>query len=234
MKKRFLCITAFFVLMIMSCLLTVRASATSEMSEWYTVYRYELEEMPLSEVSDSYVQSVFISNEAANHKNILAYDVSSDGSIIVTLKEHTIHVYNSDLSLRYRVDTTYNATIIGFWQEDEVIVKFNRGNTALGLDENGSIVSAYHVDDSINNAMADAQLSDERTKIIGDYTYCFQKKSLLTRTDSENKEEIVYKNEHVIRNGLLFALIIVLFLSVMAIIIVVKVVLPMKKKYRRN
>lgn len=231
-KQLIATISVLFFIMNISC--SPITSASSEMSEWYTVYRYELEEIPLSEVSDSYIQSVFISNEAANHKNILAYDVSFDGSIIVTLKEHTIHVYNSDLSLRYRVDTAYNATIIGFWQEDRAIIKFDRGNTALGLDENGSIVSAYHVDDSINNAMADAQLSDERIKVIGDYTYCFQKRSMLTRIDSQNKEEIIYKNEHTIRNALLFTLIIVLFLSVMAIIVVVKVVLPMKREYRNR
>ena len=115
------------------------ANASSEEDEWHTNYVYELEEISLSEVSDSYIQSMHISHEATDRKNILSYDVSSDGSIIVTLKENTIHVYNSDLSLRYRIDTTYNATIIGFWQEDEVIVKFNRGNTALGLDEYGQL-----------------------------------------------------------------------------------------------
>ena len=138
------------------------ANASSEEDEWHTNYVYELEEISLSEVSDSYIQSMHISHEATDRKNILSYDVSSDGSIIVTLKENTIHVYNSDLSLRYRIDTTYNATIIGFWQEDEVIVKFNRGNTALGLDEYGSIVSAYYFEYSVNNAIVEARLEKER------------------------------------------------------------------------
>lgn len=146
----------FFNVMMCSPLV---ANASSEENEWHTNYVYELEEIPLSEVSDSYIQSVHISHEAADRKNILSYDVSSDGSIIVTLKENTIHVYNSDLSLRYRIDTTYNATIIGFWQEDEVIVKFNRGNTALGLDEYGSIVSAYYFEYSVNNAIIDKNVT---------------------------------------------------------------------------
>ena len=204
------------------------ANAASEETEWHTNYDYELEEIPFSEVSDSYIQSVHISHEAADHKNILSYDISSDGSIIVTLKEHTIHVYNSDLSLRYRIDTTYNATIIGFWQEDEVVVKFNRGNTALGLDEYGSIVSAYYFEYSVNNAIVEARLEKEREESIGDYTYCLEKKTMLTRLDSQGNEEVVYKNEHAARNALLVLLIVVAFLSIMAIVIVVKVILPTK------
>ena len=229
MGKRLITAMVGFLLGTVMCLPFV-AIASSKENEWHTDYVYELEEIPLSEVSDSCIQSVHITHEAIDYKNILSYDVSSEDNIIITLKEHTIHVYNSDLSLCYRVDTAYNATIIGFWQDDEVIVKFNRGNTALGLDENGSIVSAYHVNDSINNAIVEAQLEKEREETIGDYTYCFEKRSMLTRIDSQNKEEIVYKNEHTIRNRLLFTLIIVLFLSVIAIMIVVKVVLPMKRE----
>ena len=219
----------FFNVMMCSPLV---ANASSEENEWHTNYVYELEEIPLSEVSDSYIQSVHISHEAADRKNILSYDVSSDGSIIVTLKENTIHVYNSDLSLRYRIDTTYNATIIGFWQEDEVIVKFNRGNTALGLDEYGSIVSAYYFEYSVNNAIVEARLEKEREESIGDYTYCLEKKTMLTRMDSQGDEEVVYKNNHAARNVLLFLLSVVTFLSIMAIIIVVKVILPTKRRLK--
>lgn len=51
---------------------------------------------------------------------------------------------------------------------------------------------------------------------------------MLTRLDSQGNEEVVYKNEHAARNALLVLLIVVAFLSIMAIVIVVKVILPTK------
>ena len=44
------------------------ANASSEEDEWHTNYVYELEEISLSEVSDSYIQSMHISHEATDRK----------------------------------------------------------------------------------------------------------------------------------------------------------------------
>lgn len=55
---------------------------------------------------------------------------------------------------------------------------------------------------------------------------------MLTRMDSQGDEEVVYKNNHAARNVLLFLLSVVTFLSIMAIIIVVKVILPTKRRLK--
>lgn len=206
-------------------------SDSEDFTEETSFCRFALEEVDLADTK-TYVT---ISQEEANGRNIKGFDISPYGDVIVTIGDKECNVYNSDLQFQYSIHVHTSGVAVGFWNGSEAAVYSVRGDIALGLDEKGTVVSAYHIEPDFESNHAYNELVSQRNYATAEYIYHFDKRSVLTRTDRNGRnEEIVYRNHLALRNGILCTVGILLFFVLFISIIVMQLVLPRKRQKKQN
>lgn len=215
----------------LGAVLLFNSSDSEDFTEETSSCRFALEKIDLADIK-TYVT---ISQKEANGRNIKGFDISPYGDIIVTIGDKECNVYNSDLQFQYSIYIHTSGVAVGFWNGSEAAVYSVRGDIALGLDEKGTVVSAYHIEPDYESSLAYNELVSQRNYATAEYIYHFDKRSVLTRTDrNRNNEEIVYKNHHALQNGILCAVGILLFFALFISIIVMQLVLPWKRQKKQN
>lgn len=194
-------------------------------------------EMPMSEIDLTELKNtdVEIIRKEVCSKNIKGVDISQDGEILVTLKENVINFYNSDAEFQFCIKAAYSGTTIGFWYDDEIIIRFNRGDFALGLNKEGTVVSAYKIDNNTESSKAYRELISQRKITSGDYIYFFNSRTQLYRTNlQEGDKEIVYKNNFAVKKTILHIFLVLLFFAIVVFAIIVRIILPIKNNQKRR
>lgn len=212
-------------------ILLYNGSDSENFTEEVPFCRFTLEEIDPAD-TNTYVTA---SSEEVTGRNIKGFDISPYGDIIVTVGSRECNIYDSDLQFQYSIHVHTSGSAIGFWNGSEAAVYSVRGDIALGLDEKGTTVSAYSIAPDSESNHAYNEITSQRNCATAEYIYHFDKRSSLTRTDRNGEnEEIVYQNQHALRNGILCTAGFLLFFALLFFIIITQIVLTWKRKKRQE
>ena len=181
---------------------------------------FEINNIEITNINESFKNSLSISNIEINNQNIRDFDVDKKGNIIICLNNNSVNVYNSSLEFLYSINFDVNGTSIAFWYNEIPAIYISKTDEIIQVDKSG-IISAYKVKNTIENSIIYNQIRGNRTIINEDYSYklCYssflQKVMMINPTqlirENEGNEVVIYENCKATSNALIRLLLIALF-----------------------
>ncbi len=154
-------------------------------------------------------------------KQILSYDVSENGSILIVFPNCKVGVFDENMGFLFELSFYSSGAYGAVWKGENILLVDLRSDRAAECDRNGEIVGSYAVTGPDNY---DSDIVMKRKRKYGKYEYfCTNNKDssgfyyiILERTSKENGKEILYKSGNIL-DGIQYGICIFMIFMVVAI-----------------
>ncbi len=152
-------------------------------------------------------------------REILSYDVSENGSILIVFPKQKVGVFDENMKFLFELSFYSSGAYGAVWNGDNILLVDLRSDKAAECDRNGEIVGSYAV---IGPNNYDSDIVMKRKREYGEYEYfCTNNKDgngfyyiILERTSEKYGKEILYKSGNIL-DGIQYGIcILVLFAAV--------------------
>ena len=147
-------------------------------------------------------------------REILSYDVSQNGSILITFPDNKVGVFDENMGFLLELSFDGSGASGAVWKGENILLVNLRANTVVECDREGNILGSYAVTGPSNYYR---DIVVKRKREYGGYEYfCTNNKSgngfyytILERTSAENGKEILYKSGNLL-DGIQFGICVIL------------------------
>lgn len=197
----------------------------------YAETGFDMSEISVNDLSKSFIESIETSNKEIIGKNLRNFDISSEGNVIICLKNKGINIYDSNLIFKYSISYNVDGSSIAFWINEKPAIYLDRGDLIVVFSNEGEILKVYNAANTVENGKLYRQITDtNKEDEVFTYSmtfsskaqkiYCSNYTKLIRKEKSTGTTEIIYENTDANSEALLMGIVLMLVIAFFGFIII--------------